>query len=64
MTHHDAFEKHDHTRGTPCRVCSGTADEGKAVAALGVCRPCWYKILIVVLIVMIALTYVVFFGVL
>ncbi len=63
MTHHEAFEKHDHAGGKQCRVCCAHAPESAAHTA-GICTPCWYKILIVVFIVMIAISYVVWFGVL
>lgn len=61
--HHEAFEKHDHAGGKPCRVCSGASPEGQEHGA-GVCTSCWYKILILILIVMIASSYVVWFGLL
>ena len=64
MTHHEAFEKHAHGSGGPCRVCSSHAPDGEDHAAIGICKHCWYKILIVVLIVMIAVSYVVWFGIL
>jgi hypothetical protein len=62
--HHEAFEKHNHAGGTPCRVCSGAAPEGREHGPVGVCTSCWYKILILILIVMIASSYVVWFGLL
>ncbi|PKL65160.1 MAG: hypothetical protein CVV32_03980 [Methanomicrobiales archaeon HGW-Methanomicrobiales-3] len=62
--HHEAFEKHNPAGGTPCRVCSGAAPEGREHGPVGVCTSCWYKILILILIVMIASSYVVWFGLL
>lgn len=64
MTHHEAFEKHQHTAGMTCRICSRAPQEGKDHPAIGICTPCWYKIFIVILIVMIAISYVAWFGVL
>jgi len=61
--HHEAFEKHDHAGSKPCRVCSGAAPEGADHTA-GVCTHCWYKILIVILIIMISISYVAWFGLL
>ncbi len=63
MTHHESFEKHEHAGGKPCRFCSGLSPEGTDHTA-GICTPCWYKILIVVLIIMISISYVAWFGVL
>lgn len=63
MTHHDASGRRGDAPGGSCRVCSHAAPDGEEHAA-GICRPCWYKILTVVLIVMIAASYVVWFGVL
>ena len=64
MTHHEAFEKHQHEHEKPCRICSGVAAEGMSHPAAGICTPCWYKILIIVLIVMISISYVAWFGLL
>jgi hypothetical protein len=65
MSHpHEAFENHDQKEGTSCRLCSTTAPDGKEHGTLGVCTPCWYKILIVIFIIMISISYVVWFGLL
>ncbi len=62
--HHEAFENHDHKEGKSCRLCSTSAPDDKEHGPLGVCTPCWYKILIVIFIIMISISYVVWFGLL
>ena len=62
MTHHEASGKSGGASGGPCRVCSHAAPDGEEHAA-GICRSCWYKILVVILIVMIAASYAAWFGV-
>jgi hypothetical protein len=64
MTPHNEIVKEHRQHGGPCRVCSGHAPDGEDHPAAGICTPCWYKILILVLIVMIAISYVVWFGIL
>ena len=65
MTHqHEAFEKHGPEGGKTCRVCSGAAPDGGDHGPAGICTSCWYKILVLILIVMIAISYVVWFGLL
>lgn len=65
MTHHDAFEKHDETGPhQTCRVCSSSYSHEHTPSLLGICSSCGYKILIVLLIIMIATSYVAWFGVL
>ena len=63
MTHHDASGTRDDAEGVPCRVCSCSGQDSPGHAA-GICKPCWYKNLIVILIAMIAISCVVWFGVL
>lgn len=68
MTHHEAFEHHEHSEhhepsGT-CRVCSSSYSHGKTASRLGICEKCGYKILILLLVVMVAISYVAWFGVL
>jgi hypothetical protein len=65
MTHHDAFENHEpHGSGKTCRVCSTPYSHENNPSHLGICSSCGYKILIVLLIIMIAISYVAWFGVL
>jgi len=63
MTHHQEFEHHEHTGSAPCRVCASSFDHEHKASVLGICNTCVYKILIVVLIVMITISYVAWFGV-
>ncbi|MEI7855946.1 MAG: hypothetical protein WCH85_00400 [Methanomicrobiales archaeon] len=62
MTHHQQFE-HPEKAGHTCRLCSSSHDPEHKVSVGGICHNCVYKILIVVLIVMIAISYVAWFGV-
>ena len=66
MTHHEAFEHHEHPGQTgsskTCRVCSSAHSPEQS--HMGICNNCGYKILIVLFIVMIAVSYVAWFGIL
>jgi hypothetical protein len=65
MTHHEAFEKHEHSASPEtCRVCSSAYSHEHNPSHFGICSSCGYKILIVLFIVMIAISYVAWFGVL
>jgi hypothetical protein len=65
MSHHEAFEHHEHPGSSaPCRVCSSAVDPKHKATMSGICHHCVYKILIIVFIVMIAISYVAWFGVL
>ena len=63
--HHEQFEKHDHP-GTSktCRVCSSAYSHEQHPSTFGICGKCGYKILIVLFIIMISVSYVAWFGVL
>lgn len=64
MTHHEIFEKHDHHESSKtCRVCSSAYCHDSHPSFLGICEKCGYKILIILFIVMIAISYVAWFGV-
>jgi DNA-directed RNA polymerase subunit RPC12/RpoP len=65
MTPHEAFEHHEHREpsGT-CRVCSSPYSHEDNPSRFGICEKCGYKILIVLLIVMVALSYIAWFGIL
>lgn len=68
MTHHEAFEHHDHPAPTEtsktCRLCSTEYSAEHNNSFLGICQNCGYKILIVLLIIMISTSYIAWFGVL
>jgi hypothetical protein len=65
MSHHEAFEHHEHPRSSlACSVCSSSYDPDHKAVRFGICPHCVYKILIIVFIVMIAISYIVWFGVL
>ncbi len=69
MTRHEAFEHHEHGANTAgeqvaCRFCSTPYSPEKNPSRLGICEKCGYKILIVLLVVMVAASYVAWFGVL
>ncbi|WP_321507260.1 hypothetical protein [uncultured Methanoregula sp.] len=67
MSHHEAFEHHDHARpagvSKTCRVCKTTYSHEKNPSHFGICHNCGYKILIVLFIVMISVSYIAWFGV-
>lgn len=64
MSHHEAFEHHDHADHSPsCKFCSSSHDPEHPLAGFGLCHRCVFKILIVVLIVMISISYIAWFGV-
>lgn len=64
MPHHEQFEKHDHL-GNPktCRVCLSVYSHDHNPSHFRICNSCGYKILIVLLVIMIAISYVAWFGV-
>ena len=73
MTHHESFEHHDHQEsgkgpandtGKTCRVCKTSYIHKENPSFLGICPACGYKILIVLLIIMVATSYIAWFGVL
>jgi hypothetical protein len=65
MTHHEAFEHHDHHEGSKtCRVCSSSYSHDHNPSALSLCEKCAWKIVIVLFIIMIAISYVWWFGLL
>lgn len=65
MSHHEASGHHEHhDSSAPCRVCTSSVDPDNKVSQFGICHHCMYKILILVLIVMISISYVAWFGVL
>ena len=65
MSHQESFEQHDHHEPTKtCRFCSSTYSHRDHPSWFGICETCAYKVLIVLFIVMIAISYVAWFGVL
>lgn len=64
MAEHSAGTHHEHTRRYPCRICSSQVDPDHRATVGGVCHHCVYKALIIVLVVMVAISYVAWFGVL
>jgi hypothetical protein len=64
MSHHEAFEHHElHAPTSPCRICTSSIDIDHKASRFGICHHCMYKILILMLIVMIAISYIAWFGV-
>ncbi|NMB79347.1 MAG: hypothetical protein GYA23_09685 [Methanomicrobiales archaeon] len=65
MAHHESFEQHGHSgTSTTCRICSSPYSHEENPSVFRICSTCGYKILIVLLIIMIATSYVAWFGVL
>jgi hypothetical protein len=63
MTHHPQSGHHDHG-GHSCRMCSSSCNPEHTASVSGICHTCVYKILIVIFIIMISISYVAWFGVL
>jgi len=67
MAHHGSFEHHDHPEhkegSKTCRVCSSAYSNEHNPSHFGICHHCGYKILIVLFIIMISMSYVAWFGV-
>jgi len=65
MSHHEAFEQHDAHHGPKtCRVCSSQYSHEQNPSRFGICELCGYKILIVLVVIMVAVSYVAWFGLL
>ncbi len=65
MTHHEASGTHEHHEfSKTCRVCSSSYSHEENPSRLGICEKCGYKILIVLVVVMVTVSYVAWFGVL
>ena len=65
MSHSEASGYHEHPASTaPCRICTSSIDPEHKATRFGICHHCIYKLLIAVFIVMIAISYIVWFGVL
>ena len=65
MSHNESFEHHEHHGSlAPCRVCTSSVDPDNKVSRFGICHHCVYKIIILVVVVMIAISYIAWFGVL
>ena len=64
MTHHDEYGHHEHPASSPiCRVCTSAHDPAHPAARFGICHHCMYKLLIVLFVLMIAVSYIAWFGV-
>jgi DNA-directed RNA polymerase subunit RPC12/RpoP len=64
MLNLESSEHREHHGSAPCRVCSSSVDPEHAAARLGICPHCGYKILIFVVVVMVAISYTLWFGLL
>ncbi|MEN6444166.1 MAG: hypothetical protein ABFC71_10515 [Methanoregula sp.] len=57
-------QKHPHAEGSKtCRICSSSYCHECTPSLFGICEKCGYKILIILLIVMVAISYIAWFGV-
>jgi DNA-directed RNA polymerase subunit RPC12/RpoP len=63
MSHHEPAEQHEHT-GTShfCKVCTSTFNPGHKASLMGLCPHCVYKILIVVVVCMVVVSYIAWFA--
>lgn len=68
MAHHEAFEHHEHPANKgemkTCRICSAKYSHTQNPSHFTICNKCGYKILIVLFVVMISVSYIAWFGVL
>lgn len=68
MAHHEAFEHHEHPakkgETNTCRFCSSHFSPAEHPSTFNICRTCEYKLLIVLLVIMISVSYIAWFGVL
>jgi hypothetical protein len=62
MTCCDKHSGHSHT--TTCKICKSEFCHDCHPSVLGICDKCGYKILIVLVIVMVVMSYIAWFGVL
>jgi hypothetical protein len=64
MTHHEAFEHHEHKEGSKtCRVCSSSYSHEHNPSSLRICEKCGWKLVIVLFVIMISISYIAWFGV-
>jgi DNA-directed RNA polymerase subunit RPC12/RpoP len=63
MTHHDSSAHHEHHVSPVCRICSSPVDMEHKASVQGICHHCVYKILIVLFLIMIVISYTAWFGV-
>lgn len=65
MSHHEPSEKHDHPASVnhTCKVCTSAYSHETNPSRFGICERCGYKVLILLFIVMIAISYVAWFGI-
>ena len=59
-SHHTGLDTHTHS----CRVCGTASNASASQGNVRVCRGCWYRIGIVLLIVMVIISYVAWIGLL
>ncbi len=65
MTHHEASGQHEHHESSKiCHVCSSSYSHEHNPSRFGICEKCGYKILILLVIVMVSVSYIAWFGVL
>ena len=62
--HHTSHHAEPDTKSHPCRVCGTTSHASGNQGNGRICRGCWYKIGIILLIVMVIASYVVWIGLL
>ena len=64
MSHHESSGLYEHPGSTaPCKVCSSPVIPEHRFFLFGICHHCVYKILMVVFVAMIAISYIAWFGV-
>jgi hypothetical protein len=57
MSHHEAFEQLDSPtydeHAEACRICSSQYSQKENPSSFGICNPCWSRIMIVLLFLMV-----------
>jgi len=65
MTHNESHihAEHSHEGSKTCRLCTSAYSHEKNPSHFGICEKCAYKVLILLVIVMISVSYIAWFGV-
>ena len=62
MTCCDNHPEHEHSK--TCRVCKSEYCHDCHPSSLGICEKCAYKVLIVLVVIMVIISYTIWFGIL
>jgi hypothetical protein len=59
----DLPDAKDHGSSKTCRICTSAYSPADHPSWFGICEHCAYKVLIVIVVVMVAVSYIAWFGV-